>query len=76
MLFLSGVIGEERSHAKLSADWKTLIISEQTGENHWETVELFLRLNPTLAKEIDFALRIYAQELEHGTSQEKENNNA
>ncbi len=66
MLIQSVAIGEERSHAKLTVDCKTLIISEQTGENHWETVELFLPLNPTLAKEIDFALSVYAQELEHG----------
>ena len=66
MLMQSAGTYDLGNHAKLTEDNKYLIIKEQVGPHESQTVDLYLKLSPQVAKEIDFALRVYAQELEHG----------
>lgn len=67
MLVQAAGIYELGHHAKLTDDCKMLIIREQIGSNESQTIDVFVRLTPQLAREIDFALSVYSQELEHGT---------
>ncbi len=66
MLIQSVTAHGQDCHAALNETNTYLVIKEQVGQYEHQTVDLFIRLTPGLAKEIDFALSVYAQELEHG----------
>ncbi len=66
MLITAIASHELGSHARLSDDNAYLFITEQIGGHESQTMDVMVRLTPALAKEIDFALSVYRQELEHG----------